>query len=84
MAEQQNLRGIATTPSLVMFDLDGTLVDSLADLAASVNFMRRAFGLPPSLPGNRKACRNRRFATAARKRPPEYLQRQDAWLMYLI
>lgn len=34
-------------PSLVIFDLDGTLVNSLADLAASVNFMRAEFGLEP-------------------------------------
>ena len=29
------------------FDLDGTLVDSLGDLAASVNFMRKAWELAP-------------------------------------
>jgi phosphoglycolate phosphatase len=32
-------------PSLVIFDLDGTLVDSLEDLAASIDFMRGRFGL---------------------------------------
>jgi phosphoglycolate phosphatase len=31
---------------LYIFDLDGTLVDSLDDLTASVNVMRREFGLP--------------------------------------
>lgn len=31
---------------LVIFDLDGTLVDSRADLAAAVNHVRRAMGLP--------------------------------------
>jgi phosphoglycolate phosphatase len=31
----------------LIFDLDGTLVDSLRDLAASVNFMRRELGFAP-------------------------------------
>ncbi len=31
---------------LVIFDLDGTLVDSLADLTAAVNYVRRVFRLP--------------------------------------
>ena len=42
----------ATTMNLkhikaIAFDLDGTLVDSIADLAASANAMRQALGLPP-------------------------------------
>lgn len=32
---------------LIVFDLDGTLVDSARDLATAVNLMRRHFGLPP-------------------------------------
>jgi len=31
---------------LYILDLDGTLVDSLDDLTASVNVMRQEFGLP--------------------------------------
>ena len=31
---------------LVIFDLDGTLIDSRRDLAYSVNFTRRQLGLP--------------------------------------
>lgn len=31
----------------VIFDLDGTLIDSRKDLAASVNFMRASYGLEP-------------------------------------
>jgi phosphoglycolate phosphatase len=31
----------------MLFDLDGTLIDSLADLRASANHLRAAFGLPP-------------------------------------
>jgi phosphoglycolate phosphatase len=34
-------------PSLLIFDLDGTLVDSLDDIAACVNRTRERFGLPP-------------------------------------
>ncbi len=47
MQEPIDIWGLATPPSLVIFDLDGTLVDSLADLAVSVNFMRAEFGLEP-------------------------------------
>jgi len=31
----------------ILFDLDGTLVDSVADLAAAANFVRRDMGRPP-------------------------------------
>jgi phosphoglycolate phosphatase len=34
-------------PQLLLFDLDGTLIDSRADLAAAVNRMRALHGLPP-------------------------------------
>ncbi|MCF7849642.1 MAG: HAD-IA family hydrolase [Kiritimatiellales bacterium] len=36
-----------TKPQLLVFDLDGTLIDSRADLAAGVNHMRANYGLPP-------------------------------------
>jgi phosphoglycolate phosphatase len=35
------------SPKLIIFDLDGTLIDSARDLAAAVNEMRRHFCLPP-------------------------------------
>lgn len=35
------------TPQLLLFDLDGTLIDSRADLAAAVNRMRALHALPP-------------------------------------
>lgn len=34
-------------PSLIIFDLDGTLIDSAADLAAAVNSMLAGFGREP-------------------------------------
>jgi phosphoglycolate phosphatase len=34
-------------PSLIVFDLDGTLIDSAADLAAAVNSMLAGFGREP-------------------------------------
>jgi phosphoglycolate phosphatase len=34
-------------PSLIVFDLDGTLIDSAADLAAAVNAMLAGFGCEP-------------------------------------
>lgn len=35
------------TPQLFLFDLDGTLIDSRADLAAATNAMRALHALPP-------------------------------------
>lgn len=50
MMVTDNFWGTSDSPSLVIFDLDGTLVDSLEDLSSSVNFMRGKFGLTPLLP----------------------------------
>jgi len=35
------------SPQLLIFDLDGTLIDSRSDLAAGINHMRRHYGLEP-------------------------------------
>ena len=36
----------ATTPQLVIFDLDGTLLDTLDDLSAAVNYAMQQQGFP--------------------------------------
>ena len=41
---------------LAVFDLDGTLVDSLRDLADSINLVRASFGLPPLSSDGARAC----------------------------
>ena len=41
---------------LAVFDLDGTLVDSLRDLADAINHMRGTFDLPPLSPDAARAC----------------------------
>lgn len=43
--QRDSLHDMLTAPSAIAFDLDGTLVDSVADLAASVNHVRRDHGL---------------------------------------
>jgi phosphoglycolate phosphatase len=39
-----------------LFDLDGTLIDSRADIALAVNLTRQDFGLPPKSSGEIVAC----------------------------
>jgi len=39
--------GVPSLRRLIAFDLDGTLVDSRRDLAASMNRLLAAYGLPP-------------------------------------
>ena len=36
-------------PDIVLFDLDGTLIDSVPDIATAVNAMRTSFGMPEVL-----------------------------------
>ncbi|MDX2269957.1 MAG: HAD-IA family hydrolase [Bryobacter sp.] len=49
-APNQHHRQVPPAPQLLVFDLDGTLIDSKDDLIASVNAVRAHLDLPP-LPG---------------------------------
>lgn len=62
----------------VVFDLDGTLVDSAADLAAAVNHMRAGLGLPP-LPAEviKGYIGEGARRLVERALPPEYQDRID-------
>ena len=45
---------------LLIFDLDGTLVNTLEDIADSVNYTLGRLGRPPHSPGHGPAVRGRR------------------------
>jgi phosphoglycolate phosphatase len=68
-----------------LFDLDGTLIDSLADIAASTNHVRACFGLDP-LPEHRV---RRMIGDGARvlleralTDAPEHVDPAEAWPIY--
>lgn len=46
MRGEQYTECVAAPPAPFLFDLDGTLADTLADIAASTNHVRSLFGLP--------------------------------------
>jgi len=47
----------------IVFDLDGTLVDSYGPIASSLNHARRHFGLPPLAPAFVRSCVGRGLDT---------------------
>lgn len=49
----------AAFPEAVLFDLDGTLIDSAPDLLAALDAVRADFGLPPSDHGQLRECVSR-------------------------
>ena len=68
---------------LLMFDLDGTLIDSGPDLAAAINLTRRDYALPPKTDAQIIACvgegMRKLVERAIPERPelwPEMLERQ--------
>ena len=44
--QHEGRKGIPMQYKAVIFDLDGTLIDSLEDLADSVNLMLESYGFP--------------------------------------
>jgi phosphoglycolate phosphatase len=79
----QILRFSNSTFRLVVFDLDGTLVDSLGDLTESVNALLQEYGertLPPGVVGRMvgdgaATLVARAFGAAGREQPPDALAR---------
>src|SRR4051812_36040350 len=47
--------GLSRPPRLILLDLDGTLIDSVPDLAASLALAFADFGLPPHAPAAARA-----------------------------
>jgi phosphoglycolate phosphatase len=63
-----------------LFDLDGTLVDSRADLALAVNLTRQDFGLPPKSTGEVVACVGEGVRVLIERAIPERPELWDAML----
>ena len=59
-----------------LFDLDGTLIDSRADLALAVNLTRQDFGLPPKAEAEVVACVGEGVRLLIERAIPE---RPDLW-----
>lgn len=84
MREPIKIWGLSTPPSLVIFDLDGTLVDSLEDLAASINFMRAEFSLSPLGLEDVKLCIGKGARNlVARTMPPDDGRIDEALRIFL-
>lgn len=81
---QSKLWGLSCPPSLVIFDLDGTLVDSLEDLAASVNYMRGEFGLQPITSEAVRQCIGKGAHNLVTKTLPEYAEETDKALLIFL
>lgn len=64
-----------------LFDLDGTLIDSRADLATAVNLTRQDFGLPPKTVDEVVACVGEGVRMLIERAIPEY---PDQWETMLL
>ncbi|HRR33311.1 MAG TPA: HAD-IA family hydrolase [Kiritimatiellia bacterium] len=65
----------------LLFDLDGTLIDSRADLACAVNLTRQDFGLPPKSVAEVVACVGEGVRVLIERAIPE---RPDLWEAMLV
>ena len=66
-----------TFPVFILYDLDGTLVDSRADLALAVNLARRDFGLAPLPEAAVAACVGEGVQVLVARAIPECAGRLD-------
>jgi phosphoglycolate phosphatase len=64
-----------------LFDLDGTLIDSRADIALAVNLTRQDFGLPPKLEREIVACVGEGVRLLIERSTPEHPELWDAMLL---
>lgn len=64
-----------------LFDLDGTLIDSRADLALAVNLTRLDFGLPPKSITDVVACVGEGVRALIERAIPEQPEHWDAMLL---
>ena len=81
---QANIWGLSGRPSLVIFDLDGTLVDSLEDLAASINFMRHQFSLQPLSTESVRQCIGKGARNLVARTLPEQSEEIDRALSLFL
>ena len=64
-----------------LFDLDGTLIDSRADLALAVNLTRQDFGLPPKSIAEVVACVGEGVRALIERASPERPELWDAMIV---
>lgn len=67
-------------PNTILFDLDGTLIDSRADIACAVNLTRRDFGLAPKTEAEVVACVGEGVRALIERVSPERPEIWDAML----
>ena len=65
-----------------LFDLDGTLIDSRADLALAINLTRQDFGLPPKSQDDVVACVGEGVRLLIERAIPERPELWDAMLAH--
>lgn len=80
------MTAISSTPSTVLFDLDGTLIDTAPDFIRCLNELRQVHGLPPlPAPHIRRSVSNGaramiRVGFGLEPEHPDYLEKHTAFL----
>lgn len=71
---------VSRPPSAVLFDLDGTLLNSLADMACSMNAALLRFGFPPHAEGDYRLLIGDGVETLARRAlPAAHREEEPIW-----